>query len=215
MRTWRQFVAEMPVAGYLLKICHDIVKLPIVRRDLHNEILLLQRTLLEHEVEAAGMNADVARQTIKTERIEQHFSSILDHMSAAAAAIHSLQESGRLMQEQINAAQDQGISPLQAQVRALQDHMETFPATLRQTRRSAEGVVRRMDDLSNRIGTLASAEQIENTEKQLRQTFESLAERVAQQRATIHTLEERVKSMQERLAVTGNGAIKQTGNSSD
>ena len=119
----------------------------------------------------------------------------------------------------------------------------------------------RVDDLSNRIGTLASADQIENTEKQVRQTFELLAEMVAQRgakvasieqqfasildhmsnsAATIHALEERVKSMQEqvetfpaalrearqsereifqdfeqRLAVLGNGAIKKTDNSSD
>jgi len=128
--------------------------------------------------------------------IEQHFSSILDHMSNTASSVHSLEERGRLMEDQLRIVRDE-LTPLK-------EHVEAFPTALRKAVRSAEAVSRRVDDLAARVAQvpdgLAEAVAQQGVKASIsEQHLSTILDHMSNAAAAIHALEAQVKSMQHEL----------------
>src|ERR1051326_1562032 len=70
-----QVLARVPVIGYVLKVVHEFVKLPVLRADLHREIETLA--------------SRVGEQTESVTRVKSAMAAVKESQRAALATLHS------------------------------------------------------------------------------------------------------------------------------
>src|SRR5258707_10043711 len=85
-------LARTPILGYVLKVVHDFLKLPVMRADLHGEFLDVASRVSRQE---AGLGE------IK-ERIEQIQAGIEEQIRGQAERLALLDGQGRAIKEQFD-----------------------------------------------------------------------------------------------------------------
>ncbi len=93
MSTVSQRIGRIPVLGYLLKVVHDVLALPIIRRQLHEAFLTLEQRCGEIDARRASEIARLeAGFSTRYGASHEHLAQVLAHVSRLSSTVHDLRD---------------------------------------------------------------------------------------------------------------------------
>jgi len=167
-------LARIPILGYVLKVAHDFLKLPVVRADLHSEFLDVATRVSRQE---AGLR-------MTSERIEQIQAGIEQQACGQETARAGVSEHLALLDSQMRAV-DSKMRAIDSHMRAIDSQTLAIDSQTREIKDQFETLFQRVSDnlaewidLRQRLSVVASdsaanhqgfASQLEESAEKLRE----------------------------------------------